>query len=68
MHLIKKQTIGVLLWHNGLRIQLQQLKSLQRGGFDPWLGTGVWVAAAAAAQIQSLAWELPYTVGSPNKK
>ena len=27
-----------LLWLNGLEIQLQQLRLLQRFGFDPWSG------------------------------
>ena len=26
------------MWHNGLRIQLQWLKSLQRYGFNTWPG------------------------------
>ena len=58
-------------WHSGLRIQLQKLGSLQRCGFHPWpstVGKGACVALPAAwvtavAQIQSLAWELLYTVG-----
>ena len=28
-----------LQWHSGLKIQLQQLGSLQRWGFSPWPGT-----------------------------
>ena len=55
-----------------VRIQLQQLWLLRRGGFDPWSSTvgfkGSRAAAAAAhiaaeAQTQSLAQELPYATG-----
>ena len=55
---------------HGLGIQLQQLGSLQRHVFDPWpgaVGERIWCAAvvwvAAAAQVYSLAWELPYAMG-----
>ena len=30
------------LWHSGLRIQVQQLRSLQRGGFHSHLGGPIW--------------------------
>jgi len=64
------------LWHHGLRIQLQWLGSLQRGGFNPlpvkWVkGSSVATAAAqvaAAAGIQSLARELPYVSGAAKKR
>ena len=61
---------GVLLWHTGLGIQLQQLRLLERHGFNPLLAQ--WVkgssVAAAAACIQSLARELPYAAGVATKK
>ena len=58
------------LWHSGLRIQLQQLRSLQRCRFDP--GLVQWAkassVAAAVAQIQSLAWEVHTPQVRPKKK
>ena len=41
----KNRNNEFLPWHSGLRIRLQQLRSLQRCGFDPW----------PVAWIQSLA-------------
>ena len=32
-------------------------------GFDPWPSKWVKGSSVAAAQIQSLAWELPYSLG-----
>ena len=45
------------LWHRGLRIQLQHIRSLQRHRFHPQPSTVVKGAGvvAAVAQIQSLA-------------
>ena len=56
------------LWHSKLRIQLQQ----PVGGADSIPGPEQWVKgsniAAAAAQILSLALELPHAVGVAIKK
>ena len=65
-----------LLWCSGLRIQLQWLSGRGLGLFDPWPGAvvkGYGVATtvalvAAAAQIQPLAWKLPYATGVAIKK
>ena len=52
--LIRRQKEEFPLWCGGLRIRLQQLSPAQ------WVqGSGI---AAAAAQIQSVAWELPCAV------
>ena len=53
---------------SGLRLQLQQLLSLQRHGFDPWHWVKVSGVATAAAWIQSLALELPYAGAAIKKK
>ena len=57
---IKKQKQEFPLWCSGLRLRLQQLGSLQRGGLDP---SAHWVKgfsiAIAAARIQSLALVWP---------
>ena len=54
----KVDMLAFLLWCSGLRIQLQWLRSLVQ-----WVkGSGT---AAAAAQIQSLALELPVAMGWP---
>jgi len=51
------------LWHHGLRTQLWQHRS------NPQLGTGDkgFGIAAAVAQIQSLAQELPYAISTAIK-
>ena len=61
------------LWCSVLRIQLQQLRSLQGAGSIPGLTSGSSVAATvaevtAAAQIQFLAQELPYAMSAAIKK
>ena len=55
-----------LLWHSGLRILPQWLGSLWRREFNPWPGA-VGYKGSATAQIQCLAWELPYTAGTTTK-
>ena len=64
-----------LLWHSGLGIQMQQLRLLWRWEFNlhlvRWVkrscvATAV-VQVAPAAQIQSLARELPYAEGAAVK-
>ena len=66
------------MWHSQLRIQLQQLGlgSYRGKGSTPgpvrWIkGSSIALAAAyvaAVARIQTLAMELPYTLGSDIKK
>ena len=67
---VKKLGEDLPPWHSGLRTQLQQLGSLWRCAFNPdpvkWVReSGI---AHAAAQVQFLAWELPYTMGAAIKK
>ena len=65
-----------LLWYSGLRIQLQQLKSLWRYGFDllsaAWVeGCSIDTVAAqvtAVTRIQSLTRELPHDAGTAIKQ
>ena len=47
------QAWKLLLWHSGLKIQMQQLRLLRRHGFNAWPGI-------AAVWIWSLAQELQY--------
>ena len=65
------------LWHSGLRIRLQGLGGHCKGAGlvpSPELqvkGSSVAAAmawVAAAAETQSLAWELPYAIGALKKK
>ena len=61
------------LWHSGLRIQMQWLRSLQRHRFNPRFNARSSIVAGATqvtavAQIQSLAQELPYATAVVIKK
>ena len=56
-----------MLWCSGLKIQLQQLRSLQSPGFNPWL-LGQWIKDTSVARIQPLAQELLYAVDVAIKK
>ena len=67
---VKKLGEDLPPWHSGLRTQLQPLGSVWRCAFNPdpvkWVReSGI---AHAAAQVQFLAWELPYTMGAAIKK
>ena len=52
------RTQEFLLWYSGLRVQLQQLRLLQRRRFHPW--PEQWVkgssVAAAVAKVKAVAW------------
>ena len=69
---IKSVDQEFLLWHSGLRIQLQHLGSLWKPGMVQWVkGSGIVTAAvqvAAVAWIQSPAQEFPHAVGVAIKK
>ena len=59
-----------MLCCSGLRLALQWLELLGKHGFDPmWAQWGKGSEGApAVAEIQSLAWELPYAVDAAIKK
>ena len=53
------------LWCSGLRIWLQQFRSMWNWGFHPGKGSSIATAVASVAtmaQFQSLAWEFPYAM------
>ena len=60
------------LWQSGLRIWLQQLRSLQGHRIDPQLSAVGWRTphchSCNTARIQSLAWEFPYAMGAAIRK
>ena len=62
--LMQVRSLAVL---SGLRIQRCHCSIGRRFGLDPAL-LCLWCRLAAAALIQSLAWELPYAVGAAVKR
>ena len=57
--------VGSLAPLSGLRIQqCSKLSCTLRWLGSPWVLLWLWCRPATAAQIQSLAWELPYVMGT----